>query len=279
MFTGKTSRMAWAIFSGSTWWRWEAGTILAGVGTAVAYAFQGWENWPLAASGGICTLMAIVLPVVQARKATAEAKRVNEAAAVEARIAAQTALGNEKRRLSRLLEPLAKELIHLTHAAHRDPADVRRRLKFMVVQTVAPKLADGVRVSFFKLQKHTITPSRVLVCDGISDGRDGHPSTTFPLGEDHGDFMLNYMSNSTNAPLFVANVRNPPPHIKSPPEWLSGACGYETFVAAPVLSKRDLLGMLTLDSERQGALVEEDAETLALIACLLAVGLQAAGRK
>lgn len=98
------------------------------------------------------------------------------------------------------------------------------------------------------------------------------PPTDFVRGVGRGDAVFASIETATEELVFVSDTWNIPSKQATYGE------NYRTFIAAPVRSKEDAYGMITLDSTQPGDLDSRDGDLLETVASVLALFFAEAAR-
>ncbi|MFF2029529.1 GAF domain-containing protein [Arthrobacter sp. NPDC058192] len=99
-------------------------------------------------------------------------------------------------------------------------------------------------------------------------GRADSPRRDFRRGTDHGDLLFDVLA--TRQPLHITDTSKTNKRIDSE------AKIYNSFVAVPIYSGNDELGVLTLDAVVAGSLTDDHVVTAQTLASMLAIGLHLA---
>jgi GAF domain-containing protein len=240
-----------------------AAVVAATAAWVVSALVNGLTGWLLAASlvgGAVLTVLAVGLPMVAERRASARAATAEEIAEVAA--------ARMQLVLDDALEPLVYLIGRITDLTRRARArDVREQqelqgqAKVVVLAAAAEVLgADRLRSCFFAL-----TLDRRLVPAGFH-GRAEQPRSVFASGTVLGDYALGLLDRRED--LFCPDVS-----AGTPPGWQPGGHAYRTFLAVPVATESRAFGIMTIDGLRVGDLTPEDVAAARVFARLLAVAL------
>jgi type II secretory pathway pseudopilin PulG len=219
----------------------------------------------LAVVGAIATAAALLLASAQAASEARE-RREAEAAASDAERLAADAVTKFQVALNDIFLPFSDLLAKAVTARNAtDTAAVRGEAKRAAVNYVARFVnADRVRSCFFEYK--SANGRQWLECDNIYDGRSEAPKTVFRR------------SNPNDAHVFeLLDTRSTefwPDLTKQRPPGFPTNRRYKTFISAPVATRFEVYGLLTVDALNPGDLSEDDEPFIRLFAQLLAIALR-----
>jgi GAF domain len=227
--------------------------------SALVNNLTGWLLTASLAGGALLTVLAVGLPMVAERRASARAATAEQIAEVAA--------ARMQLVLDDALEPLAYLIGRITDLNRRgrvrELQELQGQAKVVVLAAAAEVLgADRLRSCFFAL-----TPERRLVPAGFH-GRAEQPRSVFRPGTELGDFALELLARRED--LFCPDIGN-----GTPPGWQPGGHAYRTFLAVPVATESRAFGILTIDGLKVGDLTLDDVAPARVFARLLAVALNA----
>jgi GAF domain-containing protein len=231
----------------------------AWVVSALVNNLTGWLQATSLVGGAVLTVLAVGLPMLAERRATARAATAEQIAEVAA--------ARMQLVLDDALEPLAYLIGRITDLTRRtrprELQELQGQAKVVVLAAAAEVLgADRLRSCFFAL-----TPDRRLVPAGFH-GRAEQPRSMFVPGSVLGDFALGLLDRRED--LFCPDVGS-----GTPPGWQPGGHAYRTFLAVPVATESRTFGIMTIDGLHVGDLSLEDVAAARVFARLLAVALNA----
>ena len=253
---GHRGPVDWAIGQ----WRWlvpvtvAAATFAWVVGLFAGHA-HGAERIALIVSGAVLTAIAAGVPLWQQHRATA-ARADAVAAARAARAAMRVALEDA-------LDPFVHLVSRLADAKGADKARLRGEAIQLAVTTVAALAgAERIRVCFFILDEG---PPRRLHAERFA-GRAGAPNVAFVEDTGAGDAALRMIRRGNWT--YVADTAKEPRRF-----WWDTERTYRTFLAGPVATPNEVVGLLTLDALGPGELAQVDLTLVRLLADLLATAI------
>jgi hypothetical protein len=253
---GHLRPLDWAIGQ----WRWlvpltVAAAACAWIAGLVAGRAFGTERLILVVAGAVLTSLAAGLPLWQQRLAS-QARADAVTAARVARAAMRVALEDA-------LDPFVHLVGRLAEARGSDKVRLRGEAIQLAVTTVAALAgAQRIRVCLFLLDEG---PPRRLHAERFA-GRAGPPTHEFYADSSTGAAMLRLLDR--RAWTYVADTAVDPPRF-----WWDIERGYRTYLAGPVATPDDVLGLLTLDALAPGELTDVDLTLTRLLTDLLATAL------
>jgi GAF domain-containing protein len=228
---------------------------------AVLNDLSGWSFGLTAAAGAALTALAVGLPLLAERRASARASTAEQVA--------EDAAARMQLVLDDALEPLAYLLGRITDRPRwsrgRELLELQGQATAVVLAAAAEVLGTArLRARYFALTDDR--PAR-LVLAGFH-GRAEAPRSTFVAGTPLGDHALGLLTRRED--LFCHDARAQPP-----PGWAPGGHEYRTFLAVPVATEGRAFGILTIDGLQVGDLTEADVAAVRVFARLLAIALNA----
>lgn len=228
---------------------------------AVVNDLSGWSFALTASGGAVLTALAVGLPLLAERRASARAATAEQVA--------EDAAARMQLVLDDALEPLAYLIGRIVDRPRwsrgRELLELQGQAKVVVLAAAAEVLGSArLRSCYFALVEDR--PPR-LEPAGFH-GRAEAPRTTFVAGTPLGDYALGLLARRED--LFCRDVRAVPP-----PGWEPGGHEYRTFLAVPVATEARGFGIITIDGLQVGDLTEDDVAAVRVFARLLAIALNA----
>jgi hypothetical protein len=178
-----------------------------------------------------------------------------------------TAAGRE-----RLLEGVLQPLLVRTASVVSMQKDERER----EAKRAAEKVVDDLRWAF-----GTVPEVRTVVYGVSDDGQRMVPLFHAGRPSDPGNFVR----GTPRGDKAFEVLRGKEPYISvrdldtdRPAQWAGSGAGYRTFITAPIRSREDGFGLLTIDAPTAGTLDSRHARTLSLFAATLGVLFAEAAR-
>lgn len=236
-----------------------ASATAAWVVGAVVNELSGWALAASLAGGGLLTVLAVGMPMLAERRATARAATAEQIA--------EDAAARMQLVLDDALEPLVYLIGRITdrkgRSRGREVQELQGQATVVVLAAAAEVLAaDRLRSCFFAVDGH-----RTLRPAGFH-GRAEQPRSVFVAGTPLGDYALGLLQRRED--LFCPDVT-----VGTPPGWQPGGHTYRTFLAVPVATEGRAFGIMTIDGLTVGDLTADDVAAARVFARLLAVALNA----
>ncbi len=224
---------------------------------SLAGRVAGWHFLLLFALAVTFTASSIGLPVFAERTATSRA--------LDARQVAERSKQQMRLVVGRVLTPLGYLLGEISDARIRScELDRLQGQTLQVVLSAATELVEATeaRACYFRLIGGR---RRRLELSGYY-GRAEPGTVEFLSGNPLGDEAFRLMDSDTDG--FWPDLTH-----EAPPGWVIDAHRHRSLVVVPVVTERQQFGILTVDTETCGELLEQDVELVRLLGELLAAGL------
>jgi len=248
---------------------WRAGVVV-GLLAAVAYVLQvevgrnlpSWAHWLLVGAGGTFTLLAILLPALEARReqhASQEAVQIAREARRDAIVA-----------MHGLLKAALDGLMRIaTEASSLGRRERKERMKQLIVD-IASEIRPDARACYFSCEG--TAPTRILRWDGVwrpKNNRHLEPRRDFKEGDKGaGDDMFKMIDEGAGSYRIVRNA-----DAQHPFGWFQGEHDYKSYVAVPVVTNEMKFGFIGVDTPNAADLTDDDVNTMRLLAAILGIAL------
>jgi hypothetical protein len=255
--------------------RWWILGVIAAILSAGAYMAQVVtgtdisDDWTvvLMIVGPVATAAVILLAALQGAT-EARARREAEAVAIDAATLAEHAVSDFQEALNDIFLPFSSLLSKAVTTSGGQRAGVQAEAKRAVVSYVAKFVnADRARACFFEL----LSDDRGvrLECLGVSEGRADQPTTIFRRDNEFYARIFDRLADGKSE-YWSDLTRDTPPGF--PP-----GRSYQAFMMAPVMTRKKVYGLLTVDVLKDSDINDGHEPFIRLFAQLLAVALKGSG--